>query len=299
MNDQPLVSILVVTFNQLQFIPKCLDSCLSQSYSNIEVIVSDDCSEDNTQSILIDYATKHPKTIKPIFSDKNTGITLNFQRALKKCQGSFIALLGGDDYLHPDKVYTQVKFMQERPECIISFHNMDVFNSSNGVHIKFFNDFDFFVGNQSSLIKSGVINCGSSTMFVSSAVPSFGFRSSLPVASDWMFYIDLLAQGGTINYIPLVLGYYRRHERNVTNPSNQLTQNKIDIIVSGLLVISDYPHQTLSSLDSLSRNILELRWKVPYFIVLFTSFMLRPNLYPLKILIYDLIALLKRLVYSR
>ena len=94
-----LVSICVITYNQDKFIRKCLDSILMQDVDfRYEVIVGDDCSSDSTQAILIDYQTRYPSTIVPVFSDKNTGISANYQRVLSRCRAKYIALCEGDDF---------------------------------------------------------------------------------------------------------------------------------------------------------------------------------------------------------
>jgi glycosyltransferase involved in cell wall biosynthesis len=84
MND-PVVSILVITFNQEQFISDAIESFLKQECKfPIEVVIGDDCSTDNTQSILKEYHLKFPDLIKPILNPINLGPFPNAMNVLKR-----------------------------------------------------------------------------------------------------------------------------------------------------------------------------------------------------------------------
>ena len=116
-NKEILVSICVITYNQDIYIRKCLDSILMQDVNFCyEIIVGDDCSTDSTRSILLSYRDRYPKTIIPVFSDKNTGISANYKRVLNKCRGDYIALCEGDDYWIEDtRLQKQVDFLETHP----------------------------------------------------------------------------------------------------------------------------------------------------------------------------------------
>lgn len=106
------LSVLVVTYNQEKYIAQCLDSILSQNTSfDYEIIVSDDCSTDNTPSIIKKYAAIHSE-IKPVFNKKNVGFVCNWKIALSHCVGDYIAILEGDDYWLTDyRIQRQVEFL--------------------------------------------------------------------------------------------------------------------------------------------------------------------------------------------
>jgi glycosyltransferase involved in cell wall biosynthesis len=110
LNDKiniPLVSIAVATFNGAKYLTHQLDTLVAQSYRNIEIIVSDDGSTDDTLSILELYAKKHAN----FFVYKNEGlhgIKRNFENALKHCEGTYIAFSDQDDVWMLDKIEKQV-----------------------------------------------------------------------------------------------------------------------------------------------------------------------------------------------
>ena len=93
----PLVSVVICTYNQQNFVRETLDSVLAQTYPNIEIIVGDDGSTDTTPEILREYATRFPNKIKVVLSPINTGIPSNINRAMAQHTGEFVAWLDGDD----------------------------------------------------------------------------------------------------------------------------------------------------------------------------------------------------------
>jgi glycosyltransferase involved in cell wall biosynthesis len=108
MNHKALVSIALCTYNGEAYLREQLDSIVNQSYSAIELIAVDDCSSDNTLSILKEYAANYP-FIKVFVNPENLGYIKNFEKALKLCSGEFIALSDQDDIWDLHKIEKQVK----------------------------------------------------------------------------------------------------------------------------------------------------------------------------------------------
>jgi len=97
--EDTVISICTLTYNHEKFISKAIESALEQKCSyKIEMIISDDCSTDNTVEIIKEYAAKYPGIIKPIFNAKNLGPKKNNVQCLTACTGKYIAGLEGDDY---------------------------------------------------------------------------------------------------------------------------------------------------------------------------------------------------------
>jgi len=95
-DDQPLISIALCTYNGETFLSEQLDSILNQDYKNFELIISDDCSTDNTSIILQDYNSRDQR-IEILKSDYNQGYILNFEKAIKHCKGEILFLSDQDD----------------------------------------------------------------------------------------------------------------------------------------------------------------------------------------------------------
>ena len=116
-----LVSILVNNFNNEKYLDKCINSCLKQTYKNIEIIVFDDKSTDSSKNILSKYKKNK---IKVIFNKKkkfNSGPLNQLNSiyiSLKKSKGKFIFLLDGDDYFLKDKVSQFIKTFNSKPKTV-------------------------------------------------------------------------------------------------------------------------------------------------------------------------------------
>ena len=97
------ISVVMCTFNGAKYLAEQLDSILAQSYSNIEIIVVDDCSTDNTFEILKNYQSKDPR-IQVFQNSKNIGFVQNFSKAISLATGDYIALADQDDIWKPYKL---------------------------------------------------------------------------------------------------------------------------------------------------------------------------------------------------
>jgi glycosyltransferase involved in cell wall biosynthesis len=213
----PLISVALVTYNHREFIRETLESVLAQNYPNLEIIVSDDASTDDTLTIVEDFAKESKLTWKILKSDENKGITANHNKALLACTGKYIAWLGGDDLMLPGKLAKQVRLMEVEPECVICYHDLDVFQSETGESLRWYSEGDQpREGGLATLVKYGAINGGSSNMIRRSASPGF-FEPRISTASDWLYYVQCLSGGGKMQYIDEVLGRYRRHRGNITS----------------------------------------------------------------------------------
>jgi len=113
-DKQPLVSVVVTTYNHAAYIEQALDSVLSQSMTDLEVIVVDDGSTDDTPSRLEPYAN-HPAVT--LVRQANAGIAQSRNTGVRHARGTWVAFLDGDDLWHPDKLAVQVAAMQQHPTC--------------------------------------------------------------------------------------------------------------------------------------------------------------------------------------
>lgn len=240
-SDFPLVSIAVVTYNQEEFINECIDSILSQDYPNIEIIVADDGSTDGTSDLLLAYQkqAKRPFILK--LSPINQGVTKNQNLALFSCTGKYISWMAGDDLMLPGKISKQVEFLEKNPDYAICYHNLDIFDSKTNRTLNYSSQVNKpREGGRELLVKYGAFNGAVSNMVKRSSSPEHGFDVRIPVASDWLYWVECLWNGDKIGYIDEVLARHRRHENNVTHlsikdPSLSGVQDQLfscDIILS-------------------------------------------------------------------
>ncbi len=121
MIDYGLVSIITPTYNCGSFVAETINSVLSQSYYNWEMLIVDDCSTDNTKEIVEQFQKSDPR-IKYHCLEKNSGAAVARNTALRMAKGRWIAFLDSDDLWKPEKLERQLKFMMDNGYAF-SYHN--------------------------------------------------------------------------------------------------------------------------------------------------------------------------------
>jgi len=117
---QPLVSIYVLTYKSSKTVQETLDSIFALTYPNIELIVSDDASPDDTVSVCKKWIDKHRgrfQEVQLLTVEKNTGVAKNFRRAIDACHSEWIKGVAGDDALTPDSVNYFMDFVKLHPDA--------------------------------------------------------------------------------------------------------------------------------------------------------------------------------------
>ena len=117
-DEKPLVSICCITYNQEKYIAQCLDGFIMQKTTfPFEIVISNDCSTDNTYEIINKYKEKYSYLFKDVSPSKNLGSINNFYYTLSECTGKYIAFCEGDDYwIDENKLQMQVDFLENNPE---------------------------------------------------------------------------------------------------------------------------------------------------------------------------------------
>ena len=124
---EPLISVMMPTYNNAKYIGQAIDSIYAQNYGNIEIIIVDDGSTDNTKEVVQQY-----KDIK-YFYIEHKGIPFARNVALENAKGEYIAFLDSDDYWLPNKLNTQMQYFKEHPDCEIVFTKYENFFENEDV----------------------------------------------------------------------------------------------------------------------------------------------------------------------
>jgi len=112
-NENPLVSILIYNYNYGKYLSECFQSALDQSYPNIEILFSDNASNDNSWDIAIDFQRRYPGRITIARNRANLGTDLNLQNCWATQKGRYYVVLGSDDVLHKDFVKVTASLLSE------------------------------------------------------------------------------------------------------------------------------------------------------------------------------------------
>lgn len=213
---KPILSIIVITYNQLNFLKETIASIVQQETNYFyELIVADDCSSDGTQAYCESIACTERYDFKYVRMEKNGGITANCNLGLSHAVGKYVTIIGGDDLFLPTKIQTHVDFMEQHSDVVISYHPVDIFDSASDATLLLTNQTRVDTPlNVLEIIKL-CIPGSVSVMVRASALPVGGFDSRLPVVSDWLYYIEIAAKG-KVGFFNKTLARYRKHRNQAS-----------------------------------------------------------------------------------
>jgi glycosyltransferase involved in cell wall biosynthesis len=209
----PLISIALCTYNGEKYLIEQLDSLVNQTYKNFEIIAIDDNSSDNSYSILEDYSKNYP-FLKVEKNNQNLGFTKNFEKAIQKCTGDYIAISDQDDIWKLDKLAT---LFAEIGENMLIYHNSELVDSFGKPieNLKLSDRTKPYTGTKNIYFVANNSISGHASMFKKELL-----KYVLPF--DGRFYYDwwiafVAISIGTIKYIPNSLVYFRQHGNNVSD----------------------------------------------------------------------------------
>ncbi len=191
--NKGLVSICIPTYNGEQYLKQTLDSVVNQTYRNIEIIVTDDISNDDTEKIVRSYRDDR---IKFFINNKRNGLAGNWNEAVKKSSGEFIKILCQDDLLMPDSIEKQVNALNNSDaSCVIG--NTTVINSKGKTIFvrKYFNKSTSIEGlkyAKRSLLGRNIYSEPGNIMYRSECIDKYGmYDSNLKYTPDWDFALRI------------------------------------------------------------------------------------------------------------
>lgn len=217
--DKPEVSVAVLTYNSSKTVLQTLESIKAQSYDKISLIVSDDCSADDTVNICNGWIKRNAGrfiSANVITTDTNTGVTGNCNRALDACESDFFKLIAADDCLLPDCIGDNVAFMEDNPTSTVVFSKVACFGKRR--YIKRFQsqfDYSFFslsAQEQHSRLVD-VSNCipAATSFFRIKSLRELNIRfdERIPMMEDWPMWIMLTGKGVKLDFIDKYTVRYR------------------------------------------------------------------------------------------
>ena len=129
MKDYGLVSIITPSYNSAEFISETIESIIAQTYTNWELLITDDCSTDNTSEIVNKYIRKDNR-VKFFQLPQNSGAGVARNNSIKEAKGRFLAFCDSDDAWYPNKLEKQLSFMLEN-EYAFTCTSYDCYNEDN------------------------------------------------------------------------------------------------------------------------------------------------------------------------
>lgn len=230
-NVDLLISVIVPNYNHEKYLKERLDSIFSQTYTNFEVILLDDCSTDNSQVILCEYA-KNPKVSHCVLNDTNSGNTfIQWNKGLDLAKGEIIWIAESDDFCDPYFLEEVSKPLINDSEVVLSYCQSNRVNekgiitgnwqsqtnwlSKNAFEKDFILDGNLFI--EQYLITINVIPNASGVLMQKKALLLLGSienENDLKYSGDWLLYIKLLVNN-KIGYVAKSLNNFRYHSNSV------------------------------------------------------------------------------------
>lgn len=227
MNSHPLVSVAVIAYKSGATIIETLDSIAAQTYQNIELIVADDGSPDNTVQVAQDWINKNENRFvrtKIVTVEKNTGVTGNYIRAEQNCNGDWIKNIDGDDKLVPTAIADYVNLTQEHPEYDIIYSRIKVFGISKKDAERYLNRYDFSFFEKSQVEKyemaRGICIVPPMAAFINrKRILELGieYDTRIPMMEDRPWMLNAIRLGANFGFLDKAVYLYRVRRDSLCN----------------------------------------------------------------------------------
>ena len=224
----PAVSILMPVFKTEPFLREALDSMLSQTFTDFELIVLDDCSPGNAEDILDEY--KDPRIVRYL-GEKNAGLANVLNVGMEMARGKYIARMDSDDLSSPNRLEVQVNYLEQHPDIDLCSCGMTLFGAMEDRWVR---ESDFETLRINALFFSPILHA--SSVWRRDAFDRLGlrFRQEMVPAEDYDLWCRALSGGLRLVNIPECLYQYRIHPDQATG-NTEKTLQKEQLVREGFL----------------------------------------------------------------
>ena len=225
-SKNPLVSVVMPVLNGEKYISQSIESVLNQTYTNLELIIVDDGSTDNTENLVISYTDSRIKYIK---LEEHLGISEALNQGILSSHGEFIARIDCDDLMYSDRIEKQLSYFKNNPEVDILGTGFEWGNGKP--HKEFYKPQTGKVSRDTLLNVGNIIGHPTVMMKRSSLLNTFGdtiYESYYNGAEDYKLWIKSIDNGLTIHNLTTPTTYYRQHsEQSVINSDTSKITKRI------------------------------------------------------------------------
>ena len=217
--EQPLVSVIMPAYNAEKYIAEAIQSVISQTYTNWELFVLDDCSTDSTAEIAESFANADSR-IHLIRNPQNIGVARTRNRGFDLANGEWIALLDSDDVWHSDKLEQQLAIAKETGAEIL-YSSYALFSDEKSEKLEYNVPLET---NYSDMLKENVIGC-STALLNKAALENFHFRTDV-YHEDYALWLELLRNGYVAAGCTEILTDYRIVKGSRSNSKIKAAKNR-------------------------------------------------------------------------
>lgn len=211
----PVVSVIMPSYNHEKFIHEAIESVLGQTFRDLELIIIDDRSKDNSQQIIDELAQKDNR-IKKIFHRENFGIAKTINEGIKNSTGKYIALIASDDMWVSEKLEKQLKIL-EADENLVVWCNSAIIDSNSNLTGEITSE-KYKNATPHGYVFEEIVNSwisGSGIIMKRENIQDMRYSENLKYLNDTQFYADL-AYKYQFYYMEETLSKYRLHGDNAS-----------------------------------------------------------------------------------
>jgi glycosyltransferase involved in cell wall biosynthesis len=258
----PKVSAIVPNYNHARFLAQRLDSILAQTYPNIEILVLDDCSKDDSRDVIDSYVARYPGRIRTIYNEVNSGgVFRQWRKGVEAVDGEIVWICESDDFCDPDFVEKLVPYFVDGSVQMAFGRILEV--DADGVSNTWLDHYresseagiwdaslvrpaaDWFAHGFG--VNNVIANVGG-CLFRRSPIPQHVWEEAATyrIVGDWYLYLQI-AGGGQIAWEPGAVSYFRRHGTNTSSSSFDGTgfYCELERVMVEMRDIWDVPEETI------------------------------------------------------
>lgn len=245
---EPLVSVVVPSYNHAKYIADTIKSIIDQDYENIELIVIDDGSQDASAKVIQEMVSACEKRFFrfEFRSRKNKGLCATLNEGIKWCQGKYYSAIASDDLMLPNKTSKQVQYLERNSNCIAVFGGLKMIDSdgrsfrSRPSKPGSYEFSDIFLVKHSFATPTQMIRLN--------ALKNTGLYPEGLYIEDWYMWLKLSHGGARMDDLGEVLVAYRRHEGNMSSQLARMDEART-------IIVESYRHDELYEKALSSLNI--------------------------------------------
>lgn len=217
--EQPLVTIVVVSYNHSRFIKENLNSIKNQTYKNIQLIVGDDASPDHSVEVFEEWLKENNYPAEKNFHTQNTGLPTMLNECVELTKGKYIKIIAADDFLHPESIEKSVSALEDLGnEYGMSFSDTYAINNDSQI-IQDIADYDAMGKVDPSIFKEDLLKgnriAALTVLAKTEVIRETGKYDTQFIIEDYYRWLKI-SEKYLIAYIPEKLAYYRLHEENIS-----------------------------------------------------------------------------------
>ena len=263
--EQPKVSILIPCYNSEAFLAETLQSCINQQYTNIEIIVVDDGSTDNSLQVANKWEGNHDNIF--VYQQPNAGVCRARNLAFEKSTGDYIMYLDADDIISQDKVSAQIELLRGEASDVICTCAWDRFytaiEEAKFPHLSVYRNYDSGLDLAEDLLNGGMFGISCYLTHRSIIEKAGRWNEELTINTDGEFFFRVLANAGKVLFSGNGVLYYRSSNKNSMS-RHKPTEKKGKSLLLSYTLTEDYIEQKGMLTPRIRKGLIRAYQSVAY-----------------------------------